>query len=232
MDVSAVLADVARLGPFFTVDTDPIPRADARPVGELYAARDDSLVRRIAHVREALGPDDPVTADRVAASITFQGLAALLVSAPFAAVVVHGVLPELTARTLHWTPSAPSPWPLWCPDPAADPDPDALAERLVDGHLAPLVVAVRAQVAVSERVLWGNAASAVAAAQRLVAGRWPEAADRSARTARRLLDTGPLVGTGELRPGREFRRRSCCLYYRSRAGGLCGDCVLHARRIR
>ncbi|MGH3614812.1 MAG: (2Fe-2S)-binding protein [Pseudonocardia sp.] len=27
-----------------------------------------------------------------------------------------------------------------------------------------------------------------------------------------------------------FRRRSCCLYYRVRDGGLCGDCVLLSRR--
>ncbi|MDN5748539.1 MAG: (2Fe-2S)-binding protein [Pseudonocardia sp.] len=234
-DVAAVLADVAQLGPFFTVATGSSPAVDARPVGGLYAGRDDALAERIGHVRRVLGPDDPVTAHRVAASITFQGLAALLVSAPYAAVVVHGVLPELTERTLHWTPSAPSPWPLWCPEPTAAPDPAALADALVDGHLAPLVAAVRVQVAVSERILWGNAASAVAAAKRLVAQRWPASADRAARVAQRLLDTGPLAGAGELLPARlpdrvwTFRRRSCCLYYRTHDGGLCGDCVLHHR---
>lgn len=238
VDMRAVLADVARLGPFFAIDAERPADPDTRPVGDLYAGRGTALAERIAHVGRVLGPDDAATARRVAASITFQGLAALLVSAPYAAVVVHGVRPELTARSLHWTTSTRSPWPLWCPDPVAAADPDRLADALLDGHLVPLVAAVRAEVAVSERVLWGNAASAVAAAKRLVVTRWPEVADRAARVARGLLDTGPLAGTGELGPARgpdrvwTLRRRSCCLYYRTRDGGLCGDCVLHARPTR
>ncbi|GAA2564537.1 hypothetical protein GCM10010210_44550 [Pseudonocardia hydrocarbonoxydans] len=228
-----MLADVARAGAFFTVATgaggDPSGR---HPVGELYAGGPE-LAARIAHVRRALGSDD-----RVAASITFQGLAALLVSAPFAAAVVHATLPELTPRTLHWTPTTDGPWPLWCADPPLRPVPavddavGALAAAVVERHLVPLVEAVRAQVRVSPRVLVGNAASTVASARRMVAAQWPAAADRAAAVAQGLLDTGPLAGAGELRapsgPDRHwsFRRRSCCLYYRARDGGLCGDCVL------
>jgi hypothetical protein len=251
VDPSAVLTDVARAGPFFTVRTGPDRHPDRgrRPVADLYAERPDPgaaiasgssgsgpgggvLAQRIAHVRSTLGSDD-----RVAASITFQGLAALLVSAPFAAAVAHGVLPELTPRTLHWTPSTDGPWALWSPDPPgrAVPDPDAaagaLAVALLDGHLAPLVTAVRAQVAVSPRVLWGNAASAVAGARRMVAQHWPGSAARAAAVARRLLAEPVLAGLGRFDPPRPpdrhwtYRRRTCCLYYRAR-DGLCGDCVL------
>jgi ferric iron reductase protein FhuF len=237
MDVRTVLADVAAFGPFFTVGTDPAEAVDPswRPLQDLYTDP-RPLADRIAHVRRVLESDD-----RVAASITFQGLAALLLSAPFAAVVLHGVLPQLTARTLHWRPSATGPWPLWCDDPPAvavtgvDEAAEALAAALFDEHLAPLVAAVRAQVPIAERLLWGSVASSVASGKRLVGVERPAAAGRAAAVAERLLGLGPLAGTGELLPPAgpdhmwSFRRRSCCLYYRVRDGGLCGDCVLHAR---
>lgn len=220
MDVRAVLADVAGFGPFFVVGTDPAEGVDPtwRTMAELY--RDPRhLGERIAHVRRTLGSDD-----RVAASIAFQGLAALIVSAPLAAVARHGVLPALTPRTLHWRAAASGLWPLWCSEPVLRPASE-LAAAVLDEHLAPLVAAVRAQVSISERVLWGSVASSVASAKRLVGAGATEIAER-------LLDAGPLAGTGDLLrpegPDRDwsFRRRSCCLYYRVPGGGLCGDCVL------
>ncbi len=225
-DVRAVLADVAGLGPFFAVGTDPAEAADPawRPLRDLWA--DPRPLRdRIAHVRRVLGSDD-----RVAASIAFQGLAAPVVSAPLAAVVLHGVLPDLTPDRLRWRPSAGGPWPLWCGDPGSR-DPADLAAQ-VGENLAPLVAAVRAQVPISERLLWGNVASSVAAGKRLIGVERPAAATRAAEVVAQLLERGRLAGTGERRPpeppdhGWTFRRRSCCLYYRVPGGGLCGDCVL------
>jgi ferric iron reductase protein FhuF len=231
VDERAVLADVADLGPFFTVGTGSIT-AGWRPMAELYADP-EPLRTRIGQVRRALDTDD-----RVAASITFQGLAALIVSAPYAAVVLHGVLPGLTASALHWRQVEGGLWTLCCPNPAgtAVSDPAAgaaaLAELLVDDHLAPLVGAVRADVPVAERLLWGSVASAVASGKRLLSMARPTAAGRAAEVAAQLLAIGPLAGTGRLlRPAApdrhwSFRRRSCCLYYRVPGGGLCGDCVL------
>ncbi|MBW0135618.1 IucA/IucC family C-terminal-domain containing protein [Pseudonocardia abyssalis] len=234
-DVRAVLADVGRLSPFFLVGTDPAAAAEPgwRPLRDLYT--DPRPLRdRIAHVRRALDSDD-----RVAASITFQGLAALVLSPSLAAVAVHGVLPHLGPDVLHWRPAEAGPWALWCPDPSGEvvaDGADALAGALFDGHLGPLIAAVRAQVPISERLLWGSVASSVAAGKRLIGVERPEIADRAARIAERLLDTGPLAGTGERRAptgpdhGWSFRRRSCCLFYRVRDGGLCGDCVLNRDR--
>jgi hypothetical protein len=224
VDACRALSDVAALGAFFVVETGVVESADPswRPLRELYT--DPQPLRdRIGHVGRVLGCDR-----RVAASITFQGLAARVCSAPFATVARHGVLPDLTPDALHWRPSATGPWPLWCPDPAAR-DPGELATLLFDDHLGPLVEAVRAQVAVSERVLWGSVASSVASAKRLVG------TSAATEVAEGLLATGPLVGTGELGPPTgpdrdwSFRRRSCCLYYRVPGGGLCGDCVLDPR---
>ncbi|MFB9381752.1 (2Fe-2S)-binding protein [Pseudonocardia petroleophila] len=230
-DVRDVLADVGRLSPFFLVRTGPDAGGPGRrPLRDLYTDP-EPLRARIAHVRTVLHSDD-----RVAASIAFQGIAALVLSPPLAAVAVHGVLPHLGPDVLHWRPVEGGPWELWCPDPTGTAVADgaaALAGALFEDHLRPLVAAVRAQVAVSERVLWGSVASSVASGKRLIGAQRPQAADAAARVAERLLDTGPLAGTGERRAptgpdhGWTFRRRSCCLYYRVRDGGLCGDCVLN-----
>jgi ferric iron reductase protein FhuF len=103
---------------------------------------------------------------------------------------------------------------------------------LVTTLLVPVVAAVRGRVAVAERVLWGNAASSVASARRLVAAARPAAAPRAADVARHLLTTGSLAPTATLHNpvppdvGWTFHRRSCCLYYRVPGGATCGDCVL------
>jgi FhuF 2Fe-2S C-terminal domain len=218
MDVPALLADVAGLGPFFTLGTGPgeHPLADPEPVRE-----------RIAHVSGALGCDE-----RVAASLAFQGFAAQVVSAPYAAAVLHGLVPELTPSSLWWSRSADGGWTLRT-DASAPVPADGLAS-LLDDLLTALVTAVRAQVPVAERLLWGNAASTVAAAKRLLVVQRPAVAGWAAEVAEAVLDHGPFAGAGELLPPRDpdlvwtFRRRSCCLYYRVPGGGLCDDCVLPA----
>ena len=222
--VAAALADAARLGGYATV----VPDVAGTPVARVYADGSE-LGRRTAQVRAALHCDE-----RVAASLAQQGFAASLVTPPFAAAVVHGVLPLLDPDALHWRETASGPWRQSCAPPRGrvvtgeDDAVAALAGALFDPHLHPLVAAVRARASVSPTVLWGNAASAVAAAGRLVAAQWPEHAGRAGAVVRGLLATGPFAGTGEFR-ARAYRRRSCCLFHRAPGGGLCGDCVLLAR---
>jgi hypothetical protein len=228
MDVDAVLADLAGLGQYFAVATGVGP--GDRPVADLRT--DPGPIRdRIAHVRRALDCEE-----RVAASLAFQGFAAQLTSAPYAAAVLHGVVPSLTPAVLHWRRADDGGWLLLCdPSGVALVDADELPSLLA-GLLVPVVDAVRAQVSIAEPLLWGNAASTVAAAKRLVTVQRPAAARRAAEVAQRVLGTSPLAGAGELLPPRApdrywtFRRRSCCLYYRvPGSGGLCDDCVLTAR---
>lgn len=222
--MAAVLADVARLGGYATV----VPAVEGAPVARVYGDGPE-LGRRLAQVRATLHCDE-----RVAASLAQQGFAASLVTPPFAAAVVHGVLPLLGPDELHWRETGSGPWRQSCAGPRGrlvtgeDDAVAALAGALLDPHLHPLVAAVRARASVSPTVLWGNAASAVAAAGRLVAAEWPEHAGRAAAVVRGLLATGPFAGTGEFR-GRAYRRRSCCLFHRAPGGGLCGDCVLQPR---
>jgi hypothetical protein len=220
MDVRALLADVAGLGPFFTLGTGPgeHPLADPEPVRE-----------RIAHVGGATR-----CGERVAASLAFQGFAAQLVSAPYAAAVLHAAVPGLGPSSVWWSRTGDG---GWAPrtDAAALVGVDALP-ALLDGLLEPLVAVVRAQVPVAARLLWGNAASTVAAAKRLLVVQRPAVARRAADVAEAVLTHGPFAGAGELLPPRDpdvvwtFRRRSCCLYYRVPGGGLCDDCVLATGR--
>jgi len=232
--IRAALDDVSGIGPFFAASANPAEVVDDswRPLRELYTDP-APLADRIRQVAEALGNPEP----RVAASITYQGLAARLVSPVIAAAAVHGVVPPWSPDTLHWRRAVTGPWPLW--ESAADalarrPHPEdvpaAVAEVLVEPHLEALAGAVRAAVAVSARTLRGNAASAVVAAGRLVAQARPAVEGQAERVVQALLDAGPLAGSGAFRGRWVFRRRSCCLYYRVPGGGLCGDCVLNRAR--
>jgi hypothetical protein len=220
VDVPSILADVAGLGPFFTLGTGrgERPLADPVPVRE-----------RIAHVGRALGGEQ-----RVAASLAFQGFVAQLVSAPYAAAVLHAATPVIEPATAWWRRADDGGWAVRTD--TVDLAAAAALPALLDGLVGPLVGVVRAQVPVAERLLWGNAASAVAAAKRLLVVQRPEVACRAADVAAAVLARGSFAGAGELLPPREpdrvwtFRRRSCCLYYRVPAsGGLCDDCVLVRR---
>jgi hypothetical protein len=249
-DVAALFADLAGIGPFFTVGTGAPPGEGWVPVAGLAHG---PLAERIAAVGTALkaGSQEIETGGqsgtvqpgsgrrsqslaREAASIAFQGVAAQVVAPLFAAVAVHAALPAAEAASaLQWRPGGAGPWLWWsagarvvaCRDPA-------VLGALVTALLSPLVTAARAQVPVAERVLWGNVASSVASARRLVAAARPEAAVRAADVARHLLTTAPLARTatlcGPVPPdlGWTFHRRSCCLYYRVPGGATCGDCVL------
>ena len=169
----------------------------------------DPLADRIAAVGAALGTDG-----RVAASIAFQGFAAQVVAPLFAAVAVHGVLPEASAPPGRPGDRGREPSPRPCTGAPAVPargcggratragscraaEPSGL-RTLLTGVLAPVVVAVRARVPVAERVLWGNVASAVASARQLVAAGRPDAAPRAAEVARHLLATPAARGHGDV----------------------------------
>ncbi|MCK1797340.1 (2Fe-2S)-binding protein [Streptomyces sp. XM4193] len=236
----------ADLGGFFALRTDgPVPGA-AVALAEVYAGNRAPLAARIARVGARLDAREP----RVAASIAQLGLAARLWSLALAVTVVERRPPEeFDPVRLRWDSAGSTPDDLWLvpapegpvpPAPAADrprvaaPEPSreelaaGLFSLVAERHLVPLAAAVRTVTPVSERLLWGNSASALAGSLQQLRV-WCQERDRpdDAALARSLV--GDVLrhrvfrGTGTL-TGAEFRRTTCCLYYRA-GGGLCGDCV-------
>ncbi|MFE6747888.1 (2Fe-2S)-binding protein [Kitasatospora purpeofusca] len=255
MSVASGFGRLAGIGPYFALDAAETPGQGPppgfRPLREFYApGRAGLLAGRVREVGRRLG----TTEARVAASILHLGLASRFCSVGLGAAVLLGEVPDLTPDEAWVRVPEQGPIDLWAPHPptsTAGPasedargsaDPAGLADRfrriVVEGQLAELAAAVRSTVPLSEGLLRGNAASALAGALRMLEAHIAQAARDGAAAdpgqARSLvtyaLDHPPLAGTGTLtvggsRTGTGFRRTSCCLYYRvGPQAGVCGDC--------
>ncbi|GAA3086174.1 (2Fe-2S)-binding protein [Streptomyces roseofulvus] len=218
------------LGGFFALRTAPPPSGGHhRPLARLYAGDEDPagdapLHARVDRVVAALGAPER----RVGASVAHLGLAARLWSTALGPAALHGRFPSLDPAELHWDPALGAPDDLWWSGTDTRPGTvAALREAVQEAHLVPLHAAFARDGRISPRLLWGNAGSALAGALRELV-RWsrahgrPGTADRAAALVQGLLDHPDLAAT--LR-GPALRRTTCCLYYRSASGGLCGDCV-------
>jgi ferric iron reductase protein FhuF len=114
----------------------------------------------------------------------------------------------------------------------------ALAARLLDGHLGPFIATVRASTRIGKRLLWGNAASAIASIFGAVHASAPGGDPAVRRRAALFLDAAQpwLSGLGEWSElevpgafGWYWNRTSCCLWYQTDGGWYCEDCSLHDR---
>ncbi|HEY2578144.1 MAG TPA: (2Fe-2S)-binding protein [Streptosporangiaceae bacterium] len=214
----AALAGSAGMGPFFILNVGGDGRG-WRPAATAYSG---GLRGPIDGTARQLG----VTEARVAASTVQLGYAARLWSPVLYCALIAGLVPDLRQLRVDVGP----PVRLNVPEPrgwqAQAPDLAALAYRMVvTEHLEPMGDGLPVKIAAG--LLWGNAASAMTAALRVLVAVRPGQAGAARGMAETLLGMGALRGTGELTgPGLEFRRRSCCLYYRVPGGGLCGDCPL------
>ncbi|MEU9287965.1 (2Fe-2S)-binding protein [Streptomyces sp. NPDC048275] len=230
VDLDPELTALGSLGGFFVLRTGVPPRGPLPTLAQAYATPwigdpeevyADSLTFRIQKVAEGIHAPEP----RIAVSVAQQALAARLWSIALGAAALYGQLPDLDPELLHWDPDGSAPDDLWLSKVRALPA-TAIGEVVRDRHLAPLAAALRSRYRISERLLWGNAGSALAGAWRQL-DRWAKAdgrtdvADRARGLAADLFAHPDLSGTVD--PG-TLRRRSCCLYYRLPGGGLCGDC--------
>ncbi|KWX66094.1 (2Fe-2S)-binding protein, partial [Mycobacterium sp. NAZ190054] len=107
----------------------------------------------------------------------------------------------------------------------------AVAAELIDrtvvaSALAPIVDRLAPVMALSPKVMWGNVISAANGAV-TVAGMTDAGAVPAGRALIRSMTRLPRLHGTATTTGTTFRRHSCCLFYLTPRGGLCGDCVLH-----
>ena len=225
--VARTLRRVAQIGPYFALD---VPAAGSVPLACLYAPEGSPVLAAMVedHARRLRTGER-----RVAGSILFQGLAARLWS-PVIGCAGEGLLLDLDPTLVRWWRRPEGPIGLHVPDLGGWqlPDPASSAELVADTvlerHLRPIVHALRRVVRVAEGLLWGNVASTLMGAVQVseLSGRDDAGATRV--LAHALLDQPALRGTATFGAGAEFRRTSCCLYYRVPQGARCGDCSLRA----
>ena len=225
--VAAARIAADALGLYFQL-ADPAVDQDLgwRPAAELYELKTGPLDELLDSATERLGSSER----RVAASLFYQGYAARLLSPQLGCLITSGCLPALRAGQLRYrTPAteliqlALPPSPGW--HGPIEPLLDQLLAQSFTAHLLPLATAIQVRVRISAALLQDNAASALINGLRLLAPRLEEGDWRPLAT--QSLANQNLRGSGALQIAEPaFVRRSCCLYYRTPAGGLCADCPL------
>jgi hypothetical protein len=211
------------LGPYFAWERRSTA-AGWLPLVEL--SDPDALAERVVAAGTVLaGPP------RAVASVTFLGIASRLVSPPFAAFVLAGVLP--VPDRLWWRPVPSGPLRIAYEIATAAPaDAATFVAASVTDTVGPVLRAFADRYRISAKVMWGNVASALAGAAGVLADSRPEHADRAGVVLERVLAGPPLAGAGTMvrpdpaRARRFLIRHNCCLYYRIAGGGVCADCVL------
>lgn len=193
------LRRIASLSPYFAVRRDT--PADARPT-RLLREDGEKLVGDLA---ARLGTPEL----RVAASTLFFSYAARLWSVALGTQMYAGHSVALDPDTLLWRDGEMG---MELALPVAELGADAATE-VVDRQLEPLIAVWRRWVAPG--ALWGNAASALTGAARVLGPGADPLAD-AARAHPQLRN----------RIDPDGRRRSCCLFYRTPSGSYCGDCCL------
>ncbi|WP_157963555.1 (2Fe-2S)-binding protein [Actinocorallia populi] len=224
-----VIDDVSAVGGFFHLSSGP-GDASWRPLAELFTDR-AALEERLARTLGLLEIDEP----RVAASLIQMGFASRLWSPVVGAAVLHGRVLEWTPDSLRGQAVPTGPLPLRLPSPKVRPagdDPAAVIHRDVTALLESLAVPLQRLVKIPTRLLWDNAASALAGTTLVLALQRPEHAADAIALARRILALPPFEAAHRLTepvPGRpSFTRAACCLYYRVPGSGKCGDCALRS----
>lgn len=220
-DAAAALAELADINPYFAISTGPVDNG-WRPVQQLYSDR-ELLGDVVERVQARLNAAEP----RVAASIFFLGFAARLWSIGIGAVAGHRLLPALGPEELLFREFG-SQIALHIARPIAwqgDGLQAKLADTILDAHLASLSAALQQLTNVSPEMLRGNVASALLGAAREYDRHQGAASPGPGwQLARSLCADERLVSTVCFSDD-DYRRKSCCLYYRTPKGGLCGDCV-------
>lgn len=229
MTIAEVIAAVGGRVAYLRATTDP-EGADWRACDALIGSPRE-LSNVIRGTCGGFGTDDLA----VAASLFTQAYAFRVASVVLAAYALDLPVPDADPTVTAVRVDKPRPTSVahWSPTLIA-PDVTEVAGSLVDRHLAPLIAAVHREFAVGERLLWGDVAAACAVVFRAVEGsgvdRAPvrtRGAEFFARADPRLAETGTFTTIEHAgATGWYWDRRSCCLWYKTRAEQLCDNCSL------
>lgn len=213
--VAEALDDVAAIGGFFALRVGGGDEGWC-PVDHFYS-------HGFAGLYTAVAARYRTTELRVGVSIAHLGYAARLWSPVLACVLLHGIVPDLSGlQHAEEGSELRLPEPAgWYADSLSDSTGSLYAE--VMRHLDALRAGLHVKVA--PRLLDGNAASALAGSGGVLLSAHPHLRAPLGELVTDLLARGQLAGTGQvIGPDLAFRRRSCCLYYRTPSGTKCGDC--------
>jgi ferric iron reductase protein FhuF len=194
-------------------------------------ARPDRLVALATRTGAERGTDDAV----VAVSLFAQAYAFRLAGTAFALWLVSDLSPTLEPASTSFTLARSRPASVAWHDTSAAVDPaGARLRHEIVGHLAAFVAAVRGEVEIGERLLWGNTVTAMAVAARAVHGAFPAGERLPVRDrAQGWLDALPADARGlgtfvhlgaPEQHGWFWERTNCCLNDRIPGAPRCGDC--------
>ena len=242
-EAEEALTSAGSLGPLFA----------ASPLSVVEAGQGWQTVERLIHQPAAIrgrvgatrrllalgsGLEVDVIEQRTAASLTALGLVARIISPLMGAGLLTSVFPVL--RLGSWLIGPPRQGPVAiaarCEAGVRCADPEDMADALTRHCLQPIVLPLLSMVSnsfgVSDNVLRGNVASAVAGAARMCMRARPDLSAQAGALVDALVGEGLLEGTGQWerpdanQPEWSLVRRSCCLLYRLPGAEPCGDCVL------
>jgi iron complex transport system ATP-binding protein len=219
-EIPQTLADIATVSPYFTVSTGPLTEDGWMSVRRLHTDI-DLLEMIVGRVQTRINAAER----RVAVSTFFLGLSARLWSVGLGALAGHGVLPDLTGDQLLFSETA-GQIRLHIEHPTGrhgDNLEPLLVDMVIEDHLVPLTAALRRRGPIAEGLLRGNSVSGLLSAARIF-DRATATDGRGWQLARRICADERLAGAVVF-VGESYRRTSCCLYYRTPGGGVCGDCV-------
>jgi FhuF 2Fe-2S C-terminal domain len=232
------VAGLEELGGFFAVAWHEPSTAVPTPWASMAELLDPAVLRaRVEQVRSALGAQPDPDGRRVAASVAQLGLVARLIAPALGVAATHGRLLDLRLNRLRWQPVLGGPFPLsvsgFLPGASSAVPGRGIPKLAVDFHTHLLDGPIRqlsAGFELSDRVLWGNVASALHSAAAMIGAARPDLAPAADALLAGLRSGPALAGTGAP-TAHGFRRNSCCLIYRLAGGApdpaaVCGDCVL------
>jgi ferric iron reductase protein FhuF len=235
-ELGALLARGGGCGPYFALGAGAGEAPGTFTLDELYGG-ERILTDLLAGLCLRLG----VGETRVAASLLYQGFASRI-SSPLLHALAYGVVVDVDPRHCHARYVAGEAMPLVggrvrgervdLGDVAGvQTAADLLHDVLIERHLRPLAEQLHRVAKLAPPIAWGNAASSISTAARLLAMYVdPLRAAQVRDVVDVVLDTERFAAGATVVAGVGILRRACCLYYRAPGANVCVDCPLPPRR--